>query len=212
MGSCWKRRSESPPSSQRKCRIFRHTQILRHPKILRHRQIFRHPPNSPSSSEFSVIPAQAGTRACCGCTYPEPGFCLRGNDGEKPRAKCRSDTASTVITTRTTPETSYVSRMHHNSSPHSRQHDLRRRRDRARGGQMEEPAQVVRPICIRPFRFNEERIMSAVGDPSSLGAAARIDIALQALEGRVASLKRTAEFLGRDPASLSELPTRYRRR
>lgn len=42
--------------------------------------------------------------------------------------------------------------------------------------------------------------------------AARIDIALRALDGRIASLKQVAEFLGRDPASLSELLTRHRLR
>ena len=55
-----------------------------------------------------------------------------------------------------------MSRMHHNRRCHSRQHDLRRRLDRTRGEQMEDPAQVVRPILITPFRFNEERPMSTV--------------------------------------------------
>jgi putative transposase len=40
----------------------------------------------------------------------------------------------------------------------------------------------------------------------------RIELALQALDGRIASLKDIAEFLGRRPASLSELLTRHRHR
>ena len=42
--------------------------------------------------------------------------------------------------------------------------------------------------------------------------AVRIALALEALDGRIASLKEIAEFLGRRPASLSELLTRHRRR
>ena len=39
-----------------------------------------------------------------------------------------------------------MSGMHYDRGRHSRQHDLGRRRDRARGRQMEEPVQVVVPI------------------------------------------------------------------
>ena len=40
----------------------------------------------------------------------------------------------------------------------------------------------------------------------------RIELALEALDGRVASLQEIADFLGRRPGSLSELLTRHRRR
>jgi hypothetical protein len=39
-----------------------------------------------------------------------------------------------------------------------------------------------------------------------------MELALEAVEGRIATLKEVAEFLGCIPASLSELLARYRRR
>jgi hypothetical protein len=75
--------------------------------------------------------------------------------------------------------------------------------------QVQSLAQVAERIC------GERRVSLALVQSTARHkplTEARVQIALEALQGRIATQREIAHYLGRDPASLSELLARHRER